>query len=128
MTPSPTLAVAGVPSVFSYEGVALKTGDFIRYVTGASCEADYVTFDGVSDKRIDANYRVELTFDHASLEPYHLCYKFEEEPYKLYDFNVDVATVEALVADCVERLGQVDILVNNAGHSLPGDPARTRPQ
>jgi hypothetical protein len=35
----------------------------------------------------------------------------------------DRATVEALVADCVERLGRVDILVNNVGHSLPGDPA-----
>ena len=33
------------------------------------------------------------------------------------------ATVEALVADCVEKLGRVDILVNNVGLSLPGDPA-----
>ena len=35
----------------------------------------------------------------------------------------DRATVEALVADCVERLRRIDILVNNVGHSLPGDPA-----
>ena len=35
----------------------------------------------------------------------------------------DRATVEALVADCVERLGRIDILVNNVGLSLPGDPA-----
>jgi hypothetical protein len=35
----------------------------------------------------------------------------------------DRATVEALVADCVERLGRIDVLVNNVGHSLPGDPA-----
>ena len=35
----------------------------------------------------------------------------------------DKATVDALVADCVARLGRVDILVNNVGHSLPGDPA-----
>ncbi len=35
----------------------------------------------------------------------------------------DKATVDALVADCVARLGRIDILVNNVGHSLPGDPA-----
>ena len=35
----------------------------------------------------------------------------------------DKAAVDALVADCVARLGRVDILVNNVGHSLPGDPA-----
>ncbi|PWC30613.1 SDR family NAD(P)-dependent oxidoreductase [Teichococcus aestuarii] len=35
----------------------------------------------------------------------------------------DRATVEALVADCVARLGRVEILVNNVGLSLPGDPA-----
>ena len=35
----------------------------------------------------------------------------------------DKATVDALVADCVARLGRIDVLVNNVGHSLPGDPA-----
>ena len=35
----------------------------------------------------------------------------------------DRAAVEALVADCAERLGRVGILVNNVGHALPGDPA-----
>lgn len=30
--------------------------------------------------------------------------------------------VEAMVADCLARLGRVDVLVNNVGLSLPGDP------
>lgn len=33
------------------------------------------------------------------------------------------AAVDALVADCIARLGRIDILVNNVGLSLPGDPA-----
>ncbi|WP_174242011.1 SDR family NAD(P)-dependent oxidoreductase [Teichococcus oryzae] len=35
----------------------------------------------------------------------------------------DKARVDALVADCVVRLGRIDVLVNNVGHSVPGDPA-----
>ncbi len=33
------------------------------------------------------------------------------------------ADVDALVAECVDRLGRIDVLVNNVGLSLPGDPA-----
>ena len=46
---APLVAVAGVPTTFTFEGQSLKAGDFVRYVKGDSCEANYVTFDGASD-------------------------------------------------------------------------------
>lgn len=39
----------------------------------------------------------------------------------------DRADVERLVAECVERFGQLDILVNNVGQSEPGTPATMEP-
>lgn len=35
----------------------------------------------------------------------------------------DKASVDALVADCLQRFGRIDVLVNNVGLSIPGDPA-----
>jgi NAD(P)-dependent dehydrogenase (short-subunit alcohol dehydrogenase family) len=39
----------------------------------------------------------------------------------------DRADVERLIAECVERFGQLDILVNNVGQSEPGTPATMEP-
>ena len=35
---------------------------------------------------------------------------------------LDAAAVEAMVAECLARLGRIDILVNNVGGSAPGSP------
>ena len=38
---SPARAIQGQPKTFSYVGTEVKEGDFVRYTTGASCDADY---------------------------------------------------------------------------------------
>ena len=93
---SRVFAVEGVPSVFSYTGIEVKEGDFVRYTTGDDCDSEYATFNGIPDKKVDGDHSVELSFDYASMKDYKLCYKFDEEPYKLYDIPVEVATVNGL--------------------------------
>ena len=93
---SPARAIQGQPKTFSYVGTEVKEGDFVRYTTGASCDADYATFEGLPEKKVTSDHTVELAFDHASMNPFKLCYKFDEEPYKQYDMPVEVATVTSL--------------------------------
>ena len=93
---SPAFAVEGVPTVFSYTGTEVKEGDFVRYTSGDDCDSEYATFNGIPDKKVDAEHSVELSFDHANMKDYKLCYKFDEEPYKQYNIPVEVATVTGL--------------------------------
>ena len=99
---APAFAIQGIARTFAYEGLGVKMGDRIRYATG-DCEHGVALYDGISDVKLSSDHTVSLKFDAASLLPYKLCYKFDEEPYKQYEaFAVDVATVTGMRYDGID--------------------------
>jgi len=110
---SATLAVVGYPKELILGGVGFQEGDKAKWVslnvdTDANCGTDAQNAEpGTGGELIVAapeggeagKLAITSTFEIASAEqrPYQLCYKFGDEPYKLYSaVQVEVRQVESI--------------------------------
>lgn len=114
------VAVVGVKKKFVFQGDALQEGDVIKFVDSsttndANCGTSTT---GVSDTGgidvlyLDANSGVDMTFTQSSVagEPFVICYKFGDNPFKLYrSFPFTVKEVESITSN----VGSTSIAVAN---------------
>ncbi|KAK8807327.1 hypothetical protein WA158_004086 [Blastocystis sp. Blastoise] len=93
-----SIAVAGVEKQIQFTGYGIHLGDFIRYVpsTSTSCDNanEALVSNGMTDINVDEGGHAIVTFDHVTTNTYVLCYRFVDEPYKMYSsIQMTVATL-----------------------------------
>ncbi|KAE9117120.1 hypothetical protein PF010_g8720 [Phytophthora fragariae] len=104
------VAVVGVMMTFRFEGSAMAANDVVKFVdasttsdancgTSTSGQSDV---GGVSVKYLSADLDVAVKFTQSSPngEPFAICYKFGDNPFKLYSgLSITVKEVESVTCD-----------------------------
>ncbi|KAL3669555.1 hypothetical protein V7S43_004942 [Phytophthora oleae] len=114
------VAVVGVTKAFAFEGSALAQSDVVKFVDGsttsdANCgESTTGRSDvgGVGVKYLSVNLDVSVKFAQSSPDqnPFAICYKFGDNPFKLYAMlRITVKEIQALSSS----VGVSDVAVAN---------------
>ncbi|GMF32267.1 unnamed protein product [Phytophthora lilii] len=112
------VAVVGVAKKFSFEGAALAESDVVKFVdastmSDANCgrsTAGQSDVGGTSVKYLSASQDITVKFTQSSPDgqPFAICYKFGENPFKLYStLSITVKEIKSVTAN----LGFSDIAV-----------------
>lgn len=104
------VAVEGVPKTFTFQGFSVAASDVVKFVDASTTSDDNCgnSTSGLSDvgglyiSALDQNLDLQLNFTQASTAggAFVLCYKFGENPFKLYpDFSFTVKTIHSMLPD-----------------------------
>ncbi|OWZ15209.1 hypothetical protein PHMEG_00011191 [Phytophthora megakarya] len=104
------VAVVGVTKTFAFEGYSLNQSDVVKFVDGttsndANCgitTTGQSDVGGVSVKYLSANLDISVKFTQSSEDgqPFAICYKFGDNPFKLYSsLGIMVKEIKAVNSD-----------------------------
>ncbi|POM68299.1 Hypothetical protein PHPALM_15558, partial [Phytophthora palmivora] len=104
------VAVVGVTKTFAFEGSSLAEGDVVKFVDGTTTSDTNcgIAITGQSDvggiavKYLSADLEISVKFTQSSRDgqPFSICYKFGDNPFKLYSsLSLMVKEIKAVSSD-----------------------------